>query len=72
MEELPLFELDSVAIDAALPLPELLLSVERQIAGAPVEVGFAFDADGNVLARRVGKVDVLRFSGEDMQAMQGL
>ena len=71
MEELPLFELDSVAIDAALPLPELLLSVERQIAGAPVEVGFAFDADGNVLVRRVGKVDVLRFSGEDMQAMQG-
>ena len=70
MEELPLFDLDSVTIDASLPLPELLLSVERQIAKAPVEVGFAFDANGQVLVRRVGKTAVLRFSREDMYAMK--
>ena len=67
----PSFDLDSVVLNARLSLLELLRSVERQIAKVPVEVGFAFDANGKVLARRVCTTHSLRFLGVDMQAMRG-
>ena len=68
-EPLP-FDLDSVVLPPALTLGELLRSVERQIASAPVEIGFAFDQAGNVVAKRVGQVASLRFFTDDMRAMQ--
>jgi hypothetical protein len=70
MDEPELFSLDSVIIDITLPLAELLRSVERQIVKAPVEVGFAFDQAGNLLARQVGQVSSLRFYADDMRVMR--
>ena len=48
------FNLLAVRADSALPLTELLRSIERQIADVPIEIGFCFDSDGGELARRAG------------------
>ena len=70
MDEPSLFDLAAIVIDAALPLPELLLSVERQIAGAPVEVGFAFGADSTLLLRKIGKQSVVKFTPTELLKMR--
>lgn len=70
MDETLPFDIESVALDASLSLRELLRSVERQIAGAPVEVGFALDQAGNLLTARVGDAGSLRFYADDMRGMR--
>lgn len=70
MDEPLLFDLESVAIDAALPLPELLRSVERQIAGAPVEVAFSFEANSSLLLRKTGKQSVVKFTPAELLKMR--
>ena len=61
-EPLPPFDLTTVVLDPALPLPDLLRSVERQIATAPVEIAFAFSADAELLVSKVGDTRRVRFS----------
>jgi len=64
------FDLASVRVDARLPLPQLLASVERQIAAAPVEVAFVFDARGRELLRRVGLPSEIAFSPAETAHMR--
>ena len=73
MDEYPprSFDLDRIVIDPRLPLLALIRSVERQIANAPIEVGFAFDGTGKVVVKTTGTVDSIRFLGAEIEAMRG-
>lgn len=65
------FSLDDVVINHALPLKELIHSIELQIANAPVEVGFALDQAGAVVVRSLGSASSIRFLQREMEAMHG-
>lgn len=65
------FDLAGIRLDFTLPLPELLRSVERQIARAGVEVGFVFGASGQLLVQRVGSATAIRFTGHELSLMPG-
>ena len=71
MNELPAFDLANVLVDAALPLPELLRSVERQIARVPVEVGLAFNQQGSLILRKVGEQNAVKFTESEVRGMAG-
>jgi hypothetical protein len=70
MDEPVPFDLARVVVDTTLPLATLLRSVERQIAKAPIEVGFVFDQAGNLLTKQTGEVSSLRFYADDMRVMR--
>ena len=71
MNELPAFDLANVLVDAALPLPELLRSVERQIARVPVEVGLAFNQQGSLVLRKAGEQNAVRFTESEVRSLAG-
>ncbi len=64
------FDLESVVLNAALPLQELVHSLERQLIAIPVEVAFVLDAEGQLLVRRVGEADRIGFTPEEEARMQ--
>ncbi|WP_310394890.1 hypothetical protein [Hymenobacter sp.] len=63
------FEITAVQLNFELPLLELLLSVERQIARAPVEVAFVFDKDKELIVSRQGAVKLIRFADTELARM---
>lgn len=65
------FSLDDVIVNQALPLTELIHSIELQISRAPVEVGIAFDSKGIVVVRSLGFASSIRFSQREIEAMHG-
>lgn len=48
-----------------------MYSIERQIAAAPIEVGFAFDGQGPIVARSMGSASSIRFLQHEIEAMRG-
>ena len=64
------FDLTSVVLGATLPMPELLRSVERQIANAPVEAAFLFTVSGQLLLRRLGTEAGITFPGAELRMMK--
>ncbi len=60
------FDILEVALDQRLPLPQLLLAVERQISYAPVEVSFVFDAGGRLLLRKAGSRNTITYTEAEL------
>ena len=69
MDNPPAFDVANVLIDATLPLPELLRSVERQIARAPVEAGSAFNQRGALVLRKAGEQNAVRFTESEVRSL---
>lgn len=69
-EDASTFSLSTVQLGFNLPLPELLRSVERQIARAPVEVAFVFNQQKQLTVSRLGTVDLVRFTAAELSKMQ--
>jgi hypothetical protein len=64
------FDLDSIQIDSSLSLPSLITSIEEQISDAKLEFGFAFNSKGEVVVKKVGKADRIRFTHDEIVAMK--
>ena len=56
------FDWNSVTVDAALPLADLLRSIEAQITSVVVEVAVVLDCDGKVLVKQAGSMDRIGFT----------
>lgn len=56
------FELDSLIVPTGLPIEEILLSVERQLATLPVEVCIVLSPSGEVVVRVVGTESAVTFT----------
>ncbi|SFF01638.1 hypothetical protein [Thermoflexibacter ruber] len=61
--------MSEIKIDKQLTLPELLLSVERQIQTFVYEVCFVFDSDKNLIFSKQGEVNFIRFTQEELNLL---
>jgi hypothetical protein len=62
--------MNKINIDKQLPLPALLLSIERQIYTFVNEVCFVFDSDKNLILNKQGDVNFIRFTQEELNLLE--
>lgn len=62
---------NDVTLDYELPLPELLKSVERQIATSPVEICFAFNEQKQLVLTKTGETNRIAFTPLEQSTLSG-